>query len=181
MTASNLSSQQVAALTAFDAARDAFLAAFADVPDAALAYVPAGDEYAVGTLLPHLCDPINRYLDVLGLARNAGFGLVDLAADPMRAEREAQRHAQLAATRPTGADRARLLADLAFAHEQAHGAVAALDGATFLRQAPVIYSAGSEPSPTSCQDIMGWLTDHYDEHTTQVGTMLAGWRASAGG
>ncbi|HKB46146.1 MAG TPA: DinB family protein, partial [Ktedonobacterales bacterium] len=127
MTASNLSSQQVAALTAFDAARDAFLAAFADVPDAALAYVPAGDEYAVGTLLPHLCDPINRYLDVLGLARNAGFGLVDLAADPMRAEREAQRHAQLAATRPTGADRARLLADLAFAHEQAHGAVAALD------------------------------------------------------
>jgi hypothetical protein len=181
MTASNLSSQQVEALTAFDTARDAFLTAFAGAPDAALAYVPPGDEYAVGTLLPHLCDTMHHYLGVLGLARDAGFARVDLAADPARAERDAQRHAELVAFRPTATERDHLLAEVAAAHQRVREAVEALDGATFLRQAPVSYSLGSEPYPTSCKDIMGWLTDHYDEHTAQVGTMLAGWRASAGG
>src|SRR5579871_6916749 len=165
MSATNLSDDQRQALESFDVARDAFLAAFAQAPDEALAYVPAGDEYAVGTLLPHLRDTIDRYLGTLKLIRDAGFGPVDLAADPARAQREAQQHIGLVALRPTGADRARLLGELAAAHERVHSTVSALDEGDFGRQAPVIYSAGTEPFPTSCREIMGWITDHYDEHT----------------
>ena len=47
-------SQTEALLARFDAARDAFLAAFAQAPDAALPYTPAGDEYALGVLPLHL-------------------------------------------------------------------------------------------------------------------------------
>jgi hypothetical protein len=175
VSATNLSDEQQRALDAFDAARDAFLPAFAQAPDEALAYVPAGDEYAVGTLLPHIRDTITHYLGVLGLIREAGFGPVDLSADPSRARREEQQHLDLVALRPTGADRARLLGELAAAHQSVHVAVSALDGAEYGRQAPVVFSAGTDAFPTSCRDIMGWITEHYDEHTAQVTTMIAGW------
>jgi hypothetical protein len=167
---------RTAALAAFDAAREAFLAAFAQAPDEALTYVPEGDEYAIGTLLAHLVDPMERYMDVFARTRRADFGPVDFAADTERAARESRRHAELVAMQPTGADRPRLLAELEAAHQQVRGTVGALEEATFTRQAPVIYSAGSEPYPTSCRDIMGWLIDHYDEHITQVGDLLARWR-----
>lgn len=163
------------ALAAFDTARDTFLAAFAQAPDAALAYVPPGDEYALGGLLQHLCDPIDRYLDVYGRIVRAEFGLVDLAADPEFAAREARLHAAVVAARPTGADRPRLLAALQAAHGRVRAAFGALDAAAFARQAPVIYAAGAAPYPTAARDIVGWLADHYDEHTAQVRTMLAGW------
>ena len=56
---------QAASLVArFDAARDTFLAAFAQAPDEALPYTPAGEEYALGVLPIHLQDSMNHYLDV---------------------------------------------------------------------------------------------------------------------
>ena len=176
MSTSDLSEGQRQALDAFDAARERFLAAFAQAPDEALAYIPEGDEYAIGTLLPHIRDTIDHYLGTLGLIREAGFGPVDLSSDPNTAQREAARHADLVALRPTVADRARLLGDLADAHRHVHEEVSALDGEDYDRQAPVVYSAGSEPFPTSCRDIMGWITAHYDEHTAQVTSMITGWR-----
>jgi hypothetical protein len=176
MSTTNLSDEQRTALDAFDAARDTFLAAFAIAPDEALAYLPAGDEYAVGTLLPHIRDTIDHYLGILELIRVAGFSRVDLTADTTTVQREAQQHLDLVALRPIGSRRAQLLADLAAAHQRVRPAVSALEGAEFERQAPVLYSADTAPFPTSCRDIMGWITDHYDEHTAQVATMIASWR-----
>lgn len=169
-------SDRAAALATFDAARDAFLAAFAQAPDEALAYVPEGDEYAVGTLVPHLADVIDRYLGQFERMRQSSFAPLDLAADADSATRQSRRHAELAAFRPTAADRPRMLAELTDAHQRVHRTVHALDEATFTRQAPVIYSAGTDLYPTSCRDIMGWLSGHYDEHTTQVGQLLSRWR-----
>ena len=166
-------------LADFDAARDTFLAAFAQAPDGALAFVPVGDEYAVGTLLMHLCDPIARYLSVLDKIEAAGYGAIDLGADPAAQQAEAQLHQRLLAARPTGADRAPLLAELDAAHERVRQRMTPLDPATFARQAPVVYSLGTDPYPTSARDIMGWLTDHYDEHTAQVAKMLAEWQSHA--
>jgi hypothetical protein len=177
---STLSPEQADALSRFDAARDAFLDAFARAPDEALPYVPAGDEYALGTLLPHLCEPMDRYMDQLAWMRRAAFAPIDLAADGPRAARATQIHVQLVAMRPAGGDRARLLAEVHDAHERVRAAVAALDAAEFMRQAPVIYSTGSDPYPTSAQDIMGWLIDHYREHIDQVQAMLAQWRGEVG-
>jgi DinB superfamily len=164
------------ALAAFDSARDAFLAAFARAPNDALGYVPTGDEYAIGVLVMHLVDPMDRYMSVFDLMRCAGFGRVDFSADAERTAREASRHADLVAARPTGADRQRLIDELQAAHQRVRTTVGTLDADTFARQAPVIYTAGADPYPTSCRDIMGWLIDHYAEHTTQIADLLADWR-----
>ena len=181
---SDQSQQQVpgrlGTLSIFDQTRDAFLGAFAQAPDEALSYVPPGDEYALGVLPIHLQDSMHHYMGVLDRTITSGFALVDLSAGPegaARAQDEARRHAFLVAQRPTGANRAGMLADLERVHQQVRTRVAALDDATFDRQAPVIYSAGTDPYPTSCRDIMGWLTDHYRDHTDQAQAILAQWRA----
>jgi hypothetical protein len=164
-------------LARFDAARDRFLDAFTLVPDEVLPFVPVGDEYALGTLLPHLCDPIARYLRVFDKIEAAGYADVDLNSDPAWFPAEVQRHRDLVAMQPTGADRAGMLADLAAAHSRVHARFASLDPTTFVRQAGVIYSPGTALYPTSARDIMGWLIDHYDEHTAQVAKMLTEWNA----
>lgn len=173
-------SESVQALAAFDQARDVFLAAFAQAPDEALPYVPPGDEYALGILPVHLQDPIHDYLDIFERMQRTNFVPFDLSADPdaaAKAEASAQHHRSLAAQRPTGTDRARMLADLARAHESVRTRMDPLDDATFTRQAQVVFAAGGAPYPTSARDILGWVTDHYNEHTQQVGELLASWRA----
>jgi hypothetical protein len=161
---------------AFDSARDAFLVAFEQAPDASLAYVPAGDEYAIGTLLPHLVGSMRGYLDVFARIQRTGFGPVDLSTDSERATSEQRHHAELVALRPTGAERQRLLGELRATHQQVCDKLSALDVPTFTRQAPVVYSLGATPYPTSYRDIMGWLIDHYHEHVTQLGDLLMRWR-----
>lgn len=167
-----------AALAAFDQAYRDFLAAFAEVPNEALSYVPAGDEYALGVLLLHLQHPLRDYIDQLRRMMRADFAQIDLSADAARAATQEQRHAKLISWRPTSADRAGLLSGLALAHQDARTQLGALDEAMFGRSAPVIYSPGTEPYPTSARDIIGWLIDHYHEHSVQVQDMLKGWRGA---
>lgn len=169
------------ALAAFDQARDAFLAAFAQAPDEALPYVPPGEEYTIGILPIHLQDSIVNYLDLYGRIVRTDFASFDTSADPdaaEKAEAAARHHRDLAAQRPTGAERAGMLADLARVHEAVRARFAPLDDAAFTRQAQIIYSAGGPVYPTSAHDITGWVTDHYNEHTQQVGELLTRWRAS---
>ncbi len=170
-------SQAAVLLARFDAARDAFLAAFTQAPDAALPYTPAGDEYALGVLPLHLQDSMNHYLDVYAHMAGANYGSVDMTSDPDHAAQEAEQHRRLTVTKPTGADRAGLLSDLAATHRRVRDRFATLDDATVERKGDVIYSTGSDPYPTSVADILGWLTDHYDEHTEQTGQLLARWRS----
>lgn len=175
------SQDRASAMAAFDDTYHAFLAEFAQAPDAALPFVPPGDEYAVGVLPMHLLDSIQHYLSVLDRLLREGFVAFDLSAGPdgvAKAEADARRHAFLAVHRPTGADRAPMLAELEDGHRAVHARVDPLDDATFFRQAPVIYSVGGQAYPTSANDIMGWLTDHYREHVDQTQSLLAQWRAT---
>ncbi len=167
-------------LRAFDEARDKFLAAFAQAPDEALPFVPPGDEYAIGVLPIHLLDPITRYMGVFEQLVANDYGLVNRAGDPAALAWEAERHANSVATRPTGAERAGMLRDLAAAHQGVVNHFSTLDEAAFTRQGPVIYPGSADPYPTSAQDILGWLTDHYDEHTAQMAQLLDAWRAQQG-
>jgi hypothetical protein len=170
--------ERAAALAAFDGAQDRFLAAFAQAPDAALPFVPPGEDYAVGVLPVHLQDPIRHYLAVYDMIKAADFGPLNLTGTVEAYAISPERHVQTAAMRPTGADRAGMLANLAGEHEHVRSRLMALDEATFLRAAPVVYPPGSDPYPTAFRDIMGWLTDHYDEHTAQMAELLAAWRQS---
>jgi hypothetical protein len=174
-------SQAEALLARFDTARDAFLAAFAQAPDDALPYAPAGDDYALGVLPLHLQDTMNHYLDVYTRMAAVSHSPVDMSADPAHAAQEAKQHRRLTVTKPTGADRAGMLSDLAATHQRVRDCFAALDDAEVARQADVIYSAGSDPYPTSVADILGWLTDHYDEHTEQTGQLLTHWQSESEG
>jgi DinB superfamily len=180
MSDSPAQSTREVAMARLDDTRAAFLAAFAEVPDEALAYVPVGDEYALGVLPMHLQDPLRDYMDVLERALGAQFAPVDLSADAARAEAGTRRHAELVAQRPGGADRARMLGDLETAHRDARSRLAALDEATFTRAAPVTYSPGADPYPTSALAICGWLADHYQEHAAQTKDLLGRWRAEQG-
>lgn len=166
---------RAAALARFDRAYQDFLATFAQAPNEAMPYVPAGDEYALGGLLLHLQHPLRDYTDLLRRMLRADFAQVDLSADVARTATQEQRHEKLITWRPTGADRAGLLSGLESAHQEARAQLAALDDATFTRSAPVIYSAGTDPYPTSASDIIGWLIDHYQEHIVQVQAMLQDW------
>lgn len=167
------------ALLALDRAYAAFLEAFHEVPDEALSFVPEGEEYALGILPEHLCDPLWGYSSQLDAMLRAGFAPLDLSADRIRAAADAQRHTALAVWRPGPAERAEMLARLATAHRHARSRLAALDDATFVRSAPVVYAAGAEPLPTSAHDIAGWLVAHYDEHTAQTRSLLERWRVEA--
>ena len=51
--------------------------------------------------------------------------------------------------------------------------------ASFTRTAPVVYSVGSPPLPTSARDIAGWLQAHYDEQIEQTDSLLLQWQATA--
>jgi hypothetical protein len=170
---------RAAALVAFDAARDRFLAAFAQAPDEALPFVPAGEEYALGVLPMHMQDPMRHYLAVFEMVRAGDFGPLDLTGTAEADSVSPERHATIVAARPTGTDRPGMLAELAAAHERVRALVMSLDEATFARSAPVIYPPSRAPFATSCGALMGWLTDHYDEHTAQVGQLLEAWRRMA--
>jgi DinB family protein len=170
--------RQAATLIArFDVARDGFLAAFAQAPDEALPYTPAGEEYALGVLPLHLQDSMNHYLEVYDRMAEANFGPVDLGADLEMVANAAELHERLLATKPTGADRAALLDSLNVTHRRVTERFSALDDAAVTRQTNVVYSPGTDPYPTSVAAIFGWLTDHYDEHIAQTAQLLARWQA----
>ncbi|MEO7000635.1 MAG: DinB family protein [Ktedonobacterales bacterium] len=169
-----------AVLAAFDEAYAAFLLAFRAAPDDALPYVPEGDEYALGALPIHLQDPLHNYIAQLDRMLATDFASLDLNANGAHDATLKQQHLRLVAERPTGTDRPRILAELEAAHQQARHRLDALDDTTFRRTAPVIYTEGAEPYPTSAADIAGWLTDHYREHEVQTQAILADWQAREG-
>jgi hypothetical protein len=57
-------------------------------------------------------------------------------------------------------------------------AVTRLPESDWLRKAPVIYGEGQDAYPTSPEDIIGWLRDHYREHVGQSADLVEDWNAS---
>jgi hypothetical protein len=58
-------------------------------------------------------------------------------------------------------------------------AVSRLPETDWSRKAPVIYGAGQDPYPTSPEDIIEWLRDHYREHVQQSADLTGDWKASS--
>jgi hypothetical protein len=164
-----------AALAAFDDARDRFLAVFERVPDAALGFLPAGDDYAIGGVLPHLTWSIDHYCDILDTLVTGGFAGIPDPSDPAEADRveEEARHGLDESGRPAA------LAALRTAHDRLAGMVRDLPESEFERSAPVVYRGSTEPYPTSAAAICGWVTDHYEGHIPHVGQLLTAYEATA--
>jgi hypothetical protein len=166
--------EQAAVLAELDQARAAFLAVFAGAPDMALAYLPEGEEYALGALLLHLAGPLQSYAILLQRMAAAGAGALDYSDS---AEMSLRSRDAVIAARPTGAERAGLLAGLAAAHVQFRDRLATFPAGRFDQEVPVLYPGGGDPYPTTARAVAGWMIDHYHEHTAQVRVML---RALAG-
>jgi len=47
-------------------------------------------------------------------------------------------------------------------------------------KASVIYGEGQDPYPTSPEDVIGWLREHYREHVEQSADLIEEWAAAHG-
>ena len=163
-----------AALAEFDAARKEWEAAFAQVPDGALAYLKAGDDYALGGLQVHVNWVLTHYRRVLDGIVAGGFKPLG----PQDSPGEGDAAGQKAKVGFAKGDRAKALSDMARLHVAVAGAATKLPAADWSRKCEVVYGEGQDPYPTSPEDIVEWLRDHYREHVTQCADLIDGWEAA---
>jgi hypothetical protein len=163
-----------AALSEFDSSRDQFLAAIAPVPDAALTYLRPGDIYAIGGLVVHCNQVLRHYNRVLD--RLAGTGTAEFRAeDPSEEVEEADRRA-LAGLSP--GERDAELAVLRGLHEDVKRTALDVPEDAWQQKTPVLYGSAVDAYPTSPDDVIGWLRDHYQEHVPHAAELLAEWQAA---
>jgi DinB family protein len=164
------------ALVDFERARAEWDEAFARVPDAALGYLKPGDDYALGGLLVHVNWVLAHYARVLHGVIEAGFAEM-IAKDPPGAEEQALRQAKQGLSPSERQGELQTMAEL---HDRFRAAIEGLPAADWSRQCRVVYGAGEEPYPTTPEDILGWLRDHYREHVAQTAELIEDWRAAKG-
>jgi hypothetical protein len=162
------------ALTDFEASRKEWEAALAQVPDEALAYLKPGDDYALGGLQVHVNGVLLHYRRILDGMIAGGFGAL-APLDPPGESDEVNKRAKAGLT---GDGRRAALAEMAASHKAVLDAVKKLPEESWSRKAPVVYGARQDPFPTSPEDIIGWLSDHYREHVQQCPELVASWRES---
>lgn len=162
------------ALADFDRARAEWEAAFARVPDAALGYLKPKDDYALGGLQIHVNWVLRNYLSLLETIVAAHFVEIQPEVD-RSAEQEALEGAKRGLQR---AERQQALDAMSALHGRVCAAIEALPEGDWARKAPVVYGPGQEALPTSPDDVLGWLRDHYREHVVQSADLIDEWRAS---
>jgi hypothetical protein len=166
---------KAAALADFVQAREEWESAFAEVPDEALGYLKPGDDYALGGLQVHVNGVLVHYRRVLESLIDRDFAPIG-PLDPAGESDEVNARAKAGLT----ADgRKKALADMATLHSVVLEAARGLPEASWSRKAPVVYGAGQDPYPTSPEEIIGWLSDHYREHVQQCPELVAAWREAA--
>jgi hypothetical protein len=158
------------AIAEFDRCRQDFEQAVRRAPDAALRFRPAGEDYALGGLVVHVTDVLTHYAAVLEAIHTADWQQ-PRAPDHQTPAAEAE----LIRAGFDGAERSGILDRMRAAHKALVEAVGAEPADWFRRQAPVTYSDGSEPYATSPADVLGWVRDHYEEHTRQVVELVSNW------
>jgi len=166
---------QQSAMSDFETARSEWAASFVRVPDDALAYLKPGDDYSLGGLQVHVNWVLVHYRRVLDGIIAGDFG--ELGPQDAPGEAEAAGHRARAGMTPQ--ERRAALDEMAGLHAAVGAAVAKLADGDWARKAPVIYGAGQDPDPTSPEDIIGWLRDHYREHVQQSADLVAEWEAGS--
>jgi len=164
------------ALADFDVARKEWEAAFAKVPDGALTYLKPGDDYSLGGLQVHVNWVLVHYRRVLDGILAAGFAETaprDPSADVRRAL-EGAKHGLMPAERRSS------LAEMAQLHATVRSTIRELAEEDWSRKASVIYGEGQDPYPTSPEDVIGWLREHYREHVEQSADLIEEWAAAHG-
>lgn len=156
------------ALADFELARSDWESAFARVPDGALAYLKPGDDYALGGLQVHVNWVLTHYRRVMDGIIAGRFGQLSPQDGPGDAAAAGAR----AKAGLEARDRARSIDEMGRLHAAIVAAVTKLPESDWSRKAPVIYGVGQDPYPTSPEDIIEWLRDHYREHVAQSADLI---------
>jgi hypothetical protein len=156
----------------FDKARGEWESALAQVPDEALGYLKAGDDYALGGLQVHVNWVLGHYRRVLDGLIEGGFSPLASLDPPGEAEEFNKR----AKAGLTADGRRQALAEMSELHSAVLEAASGLPEESWSRKAAVVYGAGQDPYPTSPEDVLGWLIDHYREHVQQCPELVESWR-----
>jgi len=165
-----------AALADLDAARKEWESAFAQVPDGALAYLKAGDDYALGGLQVHVNWVLTHYRRVLDGIIAGKFEKLG----PQDSPGEGDAAGQKAKVGLGKGERARALDEMGRLHAAVAGAARRISQGDWSRKAAVVYAEGQDPYPTSPEDIVEWLRDHYREHVQQSAELVDAWGAASG-
>ena len=160
------------ALTDLDAARAEWEAAFAQVPDGALAYLKPGDDYALGGLQVHVNWVLVHYGRVLDALRAEPHKQLEPLDGPGESD-DANKRAKAGLT---AAERKPALEEMSGLHRFVKEVAAGVSTADWNHKTPVVYGKGQDPYPTSPDDVVGWLRDHYREHVQQCPELIASWR-----
>jgi hypothetical protein len=166
--------QRNAGLADFEAARKEWEAAFGHVPDAALTYLKPGDDYALGGLQVHVNWVLTHYRRVMDGIIAGGFAQLGPQDGPGDAEAAGNK----AKAGLEARERAKSLDEMGRLHVAIVAAVARLPETDWSRKCPVVYGAGQDPYPTSPEDVIEWLRDHYREHVQQSADLIGHWEAS---
>ncbi len=162
------------AIARFEESRAGFRRSVELAPPESLHHLPAGDDYALGGLVYHVNAVLEHYRIVLQTMIDGGFTEV-APVDPPGLFEEANARAR------AGLGPEELAHQLAVMDER-HGSVlsqvARVPEADWGRQAPVRYQPGDEPLPTSCDNVLDWLSGHYYEHVPHLEQLLESWRAA---
>lgn len=164
-----------AALADFDAARKEWEAAFAQVPDGALAYLKPGDDYALGGLQVHVNWVLLHYRRVLDGIVAGGFKPLG----PQDSPGEGDAAGQKAKDGLAQGERSKSLADMGRLHAAVAAACTKVSAVDWSRKAEVVYGEGQDPYPSSPEDIVEWLRDHYREHVTQSADLIDEWSSAS--
>lgn len=159
-----------AALADFESARKEWESAFAQVPDGALAYLRPGDDYALGGLQVHVNWVLTHYRRVLDGVVAGGFKPLG----PQDSAGEGEAAGQKAKEGLAHGERAKALSDMGRLHAAVTAAVTKASAANWARKRDVVYGEGQDPYPTSPEDIVEWLRDHYREHVAQSADLIDG-------
>lgn len=159
----------------FEAARSEWHASFQRVPDEALDYLKPGDDYSLGGLQAHVNWVLVHYRRILDGIVACGFGEVG----PQDAPGEAEAAVHKARLGMTPDQRREAMKEMERLHSAVVAAVAKLGEGDWGRKAPVVYGAGQDAFPTSPEDVIGWLRDHYREHVQQSADLVAAWKAGS--
>jgi hypothetical protein len=162
------------ALAEFGRKMEEYAHSYDAVPDEALTYVPQGEDYTLGGLAVHVTDTLYHYRNVLDIMRGAGEKQVR-AIDPQ--DDAKRKRDELVANGFSGAEKQRVFQEMRTAHQDVEQRVRALPETEYAQKAAVLYGPDTQdPYPTDAGDVLGWLTDHYQEHIDQVAELMGKWR-----
>ena len=162
------------AMADFDKVRTEWEAILAAVPDDALGYLKPGDDYAIGGLQVHVNWVLVHYGRVLDAVIGGGFAPMTVSDPPE----------EIAATKVntraglTAPERIQSLGQMGSLHAKVVEAITKLPESDWSRKAAVAYGEGQDPFPTSPEDVVKWLSDHYREHVHQVPELVEAWRST---